>query len=144
MYDTNGSVSITRSLFIDNTLNSLEQSKFFTGGGGIYIELTECRPGIIMCDHTSNQFNKFTNYTIHNCVFESNAVTYHLNGSDPDDLANGIFITFGIGGGISLWLFGDAQNNSFQFRSTIFTFNSAHYGGGINIHSKQDTKYNSI
>ena len=140
IYDTNGTVSITKSSFINNTLNSLEQSKFFTGGGGICIELTQCAPGIVMCNHTSNHFNKFTKYTIYLCVFVGNTVTYHLNGSEPEDLANGIFITFGNinGGGISLWLFGKAQNNSFQVTSTNFTSNSAHYGGGINVNSKHN------
>ena len=61
IYETNGTVSITKSSFINNTLNSLEQSKFFTGGGGIYIDFTQCAPGpIVMCNHTSNHFNKFT------------------------------------------------------------------------------------
>ena len=43
-----------------------------------------------------------------------------------------------------MWLFGDAQNNSFQVTSTNFTSSSAHYGGGINVNSKQDTKYNIV
>ena len=97
-----------------------------------------------MCNHTSNHFNKFTKYTIENCVFEGNVVTYHLNGSEPKDFANEIFIMFGTGSGISLWLFGDAQNNSFQVTSTNFTSNNAHYGSGINVKSKQDTKYNVV
>ena len=144
VYDTNGYVSITKSSFINNALNPLEQGKFFTGGGGIYIELTQCPPGIVLCDYKSNDYNKLTNYTIDQCVFEGNNATYHLNGSQPEDLANGIFITFGTGGGISLWLYGNAQNNSFQVTLTSFTSNSARYGGGININSKQDTKYNYV
>ena len=42
IYDTNGYVSIIKLFFINNTLNLLEQSKYFSGGGGIYIEFTEC------------------------------------------------------------------------------------------------------
>ena len=144
VYDTNGSVSVTKSFFINNTLNSLEQSKLFTGGGGIYIEFTECTPGLIQCDSRSNYFNKLTKYTIDQCVFEGNAAIYHLNGSEPEDLAGGVFITFGTGGGLSLWIYGHAQNNSFQVTSTRFISNKALYGGGLNVHSRQYTKYNSV
>ena len=144
VYDTNGTVSITQSSFINNNLNLFEQSKFFTGGGGIYIEFTECTPGILKCDSTRNYFNKLTKYTIDHCVFEGNSAIYHLNGSEPEDLVGGIFITFGNGGGISLWNYGHAQNNSFQVKSTSFTSNRARYGGGINVHSRQYTQYNNV
>ena len=144
VYDTNGSVSITKSSFMNNNLNLSEQRKFFTGGGGIYIEFTECTPGTVQCDSSSNYFNKLTKYTISQCVFEGNAAIYHLNGSEPEDLAGGVFITFGTGGGLSLWIYGHAQNNSFQVTSTRFTSNTARYGGGLNVHSRQDTKYNNV
>ena len=144
VYDTNGSVSITKSSFINNDLNSSEQRRFFTGGGGIYIEFTECTPGLTQCDSSGNYFNKLTNYTIDQSIFEANAAIYHLNGSEPEDLVGGIFITFGTGGGLSLWILGHAQNNSFQITSTFFTSNIARYGGGLNVHSRQDTKYNNV
>ena len=58
VYDTNGSVSITKSSFINNNLNLSEQRKFLTGGGGIYIEFTKCAPGIMLCNCSRNYFNK--------------------------------------------------------------------------------------
>ena len=76
IYDTNGSVSIRKSFFINNTLNMLEQSKFFSGGGGLYIEFTDCSPGIAWCNSTSNYYNKFTEYKIEDCEFEG-PVTLH-------------------------------------------------------------------
>ena len=144
VYDTNGSISITKSLFINNSLNSLEQSKSFTGGGGIYIEFTECTPGIMPCNSSSNYFNKLTNYTIDYCVFEGNTAVYLLNGSEPIDLPRGVFITFSTGGGLSLWNYGDAQNNTFKVTETYFKFNRARYGGGLNVHSRQNTRHNSV
>ena len=144
VYDTSGSVRIVRSSFINNTLTSLEQNKFFTGGGGIYIEFTECTPGLKECNSTTNYFNKLASYTIDHCVFEGNAATYHLNGSERENLASGVVITFGTGGGLSLWLYGHAQNNSFQVTSTSFTFNRALYGGGLYVQSRQNTKHNDI
>ena len=144
VYDTNGIVNITKSLFIDNSLNLFEQSKFFTGGGGIYIEFTECTPGVTQCDSTSNYYNKLTKYSISHCIFKGNSAMYHLNGSEPENLASGVFINFGTGGGLSLWLYGYAQNNSFLVTSTSFTSNRARYGGGINVHSRQHIHYNNV
>ena len=144
VYDTNGTVNISKSFFINNNLNVFEQSKLFTGGGGVYIEFTECAPGVTQCDSTTNYFNELTKYTIDQCIFEGNSAIYHLNGSQPENLATGVFITFGTGGGLSLWLYGHAQNNSFQVTSTSFTSNRARYGGGINVHSRQHTQYNNV
>ena len=75
LYDTNGSVSIKKSFFINSNLNSLERSKSLTGGCGIYIEFTVCSPGLLFseCDSRSNHFNKFAKYTIDQCVIEGNA-----------------------------------------------------------------------
>ena len=43
-----------------------------------------------------------------------------------------------------MWIYGHAQNNTFQIISTFFTSNIARYGGGINVDSRQDTKYNNV
>ena len=145
IYDTNGYVSIIKSFFINNTLNLLEQSKYFSGGGGIYIEFTECPLGVTECNSTNNYFKNFTKYTIEYCKFEGNNAFYQFNTSTPEDLARGIFITFGTGGGISLWLYGHAYNNYFQITSTSFTSNrAALFGGGLYVHNKQNTRYNTV
>ena len=146
VYDTNGSVSIKKSSFINSSLNSLEQSKSLTGGCGIYIEFTVCTPGLLNseCDSRSNHYNKFTKYTIDQCVIEGNAAIFHFNGSEPEDLADIAFVTFGTGGGLSLWLFGHAQNNTFQITSTSFIANRARYGGGLNVNLKHYTRHNNV
>ena len=146
IYDTNGSVNITKTYFINNTLNSSEQSEHFTGGGGIYIEFTECPPGVTQCNSTSNTFNKLANYTIDNCVFEGNAAINHLNVREQKlkYLASRVFRTFGTGGGISLWLSGYAQNNVFQVTLTTFNSNRALYGGGLHVHNRHNAKNNNV
>ena len=144
VYDTNGSVSIKNSSFSNNSLNSLEQSKFLTGGCGIYIEFTECTPGLMQCDSRSNYFNKLTQYTIDQCVFEGNAAIYHFNGSEPEELDSVTGITFGTGGGLSLWLFGHAQNNTIQFISTSFIYNRARFAGGLSVKHRQHTTHNHV
>ena len=143
VYDTNGTVSIKKSSFINSSLNSLEQRKSLTGGCGLYIEFTVCTPGLLFseCDSKSNHFNKFVKYTIDQCVIEGNTAIFHFNGSKPEDLADIAFVS---GGGLSLWLFGHAQNNSFQVISTTFVNNRAHFGGGLNVNLRHYTRYNNV
>ena len=140
IYDTNGSVKIIKSSFINNRLNLLQQNNSFAGGGGVYIEFTECTPGVINCDSISNRFNKKAQYTVDHCIFTGNHAFYNV--SIPEEFSS--FITFGVGGGLALWLYGHAQNNSFLITSTFFGSNSALYGGGLCVHSRQDTRYNSV
>ena len=146
VYDTNGTVSIKKSSFINSSLNSLEQSQSLTGGCGLYIEFTVCSPGFLFteCDSKSNHFNKFAKYTIDQCVIEGNTANYHFNGSVPEALAEIAFVTFGTGGGLSLWLFGHAQNNSFRIISTSFVANRAYFFGGLNVNIRHHTTYNNV
>jgi len=54
MYDTSGTVNITGTAFINNKLNVIEQSRSFTGDGGIYVHFSTCCPGLLACDPNSN------------------------------------------------------------------------------------------
>ena len=138
VYDTNGSVNITESSFINNRVNQKKGS----GGGGVYIEFTECTPGLTQCNSSDNLLNSLTKYTIYRCIFQDNAA---IIGSKPKKLRRRYFLTFGSGGGLSLWNFGHAQNNTFKIISTKFISNEAlRYGGGVHIHSRQNTMYNNV
>ena len=44
---TNGTIDIVDSLFIGNELKAVEETEYFSGGGGIYIEFTNCTPGVV-------------------------------------------------------------------------------------------------
>ena len=139
MYDTNGTVNITKSSFTSNMLNIIEQSRSFTGGGGLYVHFTNCTPGIIECNALDNLYNKDSNYTIDQCTFQNNSAFYGFNGSRADDRSIGISVVFGTGGGLSYLAYGEAQNNSLRVISSSFTSNSAFYGGGINIRSRHNS-----
>ena len=144
VYDTNGTVSITRSSFINNTLNPSEQSKNFTGGSGVFIEFTDCTPGLTQCDPTSNYFNKLSNYTIDQCVFKGNVAIYHLHGSQTTEIAKNISATFGTGGGLSLCFNGNLHTNVFQVSSTSFINNTAYNGGGLSVHGFGNMSNNTV
>ena len=140
IFDTVGTVSITSSLFSENKLNSLEETKYFSGGGGIYIEFTNCTPGVAACDPSSNVHNSLSYYIIANCGFSGNNAIYNFSDSEPDRLASNVHVSFGAGGGLSVQFHGYAQNNTFRIMSCIFTLNKANSGGGVSVHCSPHLK----
>ena len=142
VYDTNGLVNITRCTFKNNKLDSLHP---YASGGGIHIEFTNCTPGVTSCDSNENTYNKNSNYIIDNCTFIGNAATYGYNRSKSENFTNDHFITFNRGGGVSLWVYGQAKNNSFKITSSVFIANSAERsGGGLYVVSRQNVTNNHV
>ena len=139
--DSNGTINITYSEFMNNSLNSVEQTANFTGGGGLYIEFTACTPGLPKCDSSTNLYNQQAKYFIDQCIFDGNNNTYIA--IDPDQPASGYHVTFGCGGGLSIWLFGNASNNSF-FISSEFSGNVANRGGGLTIDFRDNSANTSV
>ena len=135
IYDTSGLVKITRCTFTNNKLDSLHPN---ASGGGIHIEFTECAPGVASCDSHENTYNKNSKYIIDHCTFKGNNATYGHNRSEAEHFTNDHFITFNRGGGVSLWLSGQAKNNVFKVTSSHFIANSAEHGGGLFINSRQN------
>ena len=142
--DTNGTVNIVDSVFSNNQLTSSEKNINVTGGGGLYVEFTKCSPGIANCSTTDNLYNKNSSYNIVNCNFTRNNATYSLQSSGSYNFAADTYDTFGDGGGLAVWLFGKAYNNSIQIISTKFISNVAKNGGGLCVHSRQNASHNRI
>jgi len=144
MYDTNGEVNITGTYFINNKLNMTEQRTPMAGGGGVYIHFTNCAPGVSTCNTDTNPFNKDTIYVIDKCSFQNNNASYHLKDIEFDNIYGGTFVTFGSGGGISVWFYGNAHNNTLNIKQSSFINNTAGQGGGINMRNKQNANYNYV
>ena len=138
MYDTNGLVNFTKSIFANNKLEPN------LGGGGIHIEFTECTTGLTSCDPRDNPYNKHSNYIIDHCTFVGNAATYAYGSLEIEDFTNNHFVTFGTGGGVSLWFNGQAKNNSFKIISSNFISNAATNGGGLYVNSRQNSTKNHV
>ena len=142
VYDTNGLVNITRSTFTNNKLDSLHPN---ASGGGIHIEFTNCTPGVALCDSKENAYNKNSKYIIDNCAFVGNAATYRYSRSKAENFTTDHFVTFNCGGGVSLWVSGQAKNNSFKVTSLVFFGNNAERGGGgLYIISRQNATNNHV
>ena len=139
--DSNGVVEITDSVFSNNTLKSSETSRYLTGGGGIYIELTECTPGLTNCNPVDNLFNKNALYTITNCSFIFNDARHNFS---RFDLVAETYVIFGNGGGLLMFLFGQALNNTLYVYSSDFISNKANNGGGLSIDGRQNASNNSV
>ena len=139
--DSNGTISIMHSEFSNNSLNSSEQAANFTGGGGVFIEFTRCTPGLLNCNPGKNLYNHHAKYFIEQCTFDGNSNTY-VN-SEPDQPASRDHITFGCGGGLSIWLLGNAYNNLFNI-SSKFSRNKGNRGGGFCISLRDSSAYSVV
>ena len=139
--DTNGTINIIDSFFSNNILTiPAELGTILSGGGGIYIEYTECAPGVRGC----SSHYKFANNSIiiiENCVFERNHALYDFTNSLTANLDNRAYIGFGAGGGLSLQSNGQEKNTF--VRATIvssnFSNNGANNGGGLSFYSRYNT-----
>jgi len=138
--DTNGVVEITDSKFSNNKVDT---KKNHSGGGGIYVEFTECTLGNTDCNPAENQFNSYSVYNIKNCIFEYNIARH--SGSDLDYSNNaGTYIVIGYGGGMVMYFFGQASYNTLYIDSSIFFSNQANQGGGLSLSSRQNACYNQV
>ena len=144
IYDTNGMVNITDSLFTGNKLKEVENTKYLAGGGGIYIEYTNCTPGVVACDPEHNMYHRDSIYIIDNCMFKNNIALYNFSHDEPDRLADNVHVYYGVGGGLSVQLHGLAYNNSFLISNNVFDSNEANSGGGLTVDVKQSASSNTV
>ena len=143
MYDTGGTNAVSYSYFVNNTV-SLDQA----GGGGFYIEFTYCQPGSRNCNNSAIGHNSvnlscytFTNVTFANNIARNEGLNstssfimpYHANHQ-----------SFGRGGGMCLYLKGNALLNTVIFNNCTFKNNSANYGAGIMVEFQDDARGNNI
>ena len=140
--DSDGTISIKNSEFRNNSLNSSEQAVNFTGGGGLYIELTRCTPGLSNCTTSTHLHNKHAKYFIDQCIFHANNNTY-IN-TEPDQPTTGRHIAFGSGGGLSVQLYGNTDDNLFFISSSTFSRNVASHGGGFSVALRHNSTLTNI
>ena len=130
--DTNGTITIINSFFIANRIIiPAELSTIISGGGGIYIEYTECAPGVRDCNSSDYVFANNSVINVENCVFDQNRALYNFSDSLTEHLDSRTYIGFGAGGGLSLQFNGHAKD-VFIHASVVasnFSNNKADNGG---------------
>ena len=147
MYDTFGQNRISNSNFTNNCAQDNP------GGGGFYVEFTYCIPGDENCDRNSSNVvsyfsnNTEANYSFNNCSFVNNKA------HSGDSIAtNSTYIVphradhvaFGRGGGLSIFVKGNASKNFFHVFNCTFCNNSALWGGGLFVEFHDDTFNNTV
>ena len=142
--DTNGTINIINSFFSNNRVTlSAEFNTILTltGGGGIYIEYTECAPGVRNCNSSDYVLANNSVITVENCVFQHNRAFYNFNSSLTATLDNRTYIGFGAGGGLSLQFNGQKKDVFVHVTIVLSNFsdNEANNGGGLSISSRYNT-----
>ena len=132
MYDTNGTIHIENSDFVDNyPATGFSGSEF--GGGAMHIEYTYCSPGIVSttCSHTQN-WNQNAKIILKTCCFKGNIASTNTSAQISSVISS--YPTVGRGGGIWISFASNASDNSVIIHSCRFTNNTAlSYGGAVDI-----------
>ncbi|KAK3736527.1 hypothetical protein QZH41_004420 [Actinostola sp. cb2023] len=147
--DVSGTVNITDSLFKDNmprrngTNNWTDGSdnKEAHAGGGVVLLLNSY--GYNPINITTEEHDKFQ----HNGKFFFTDVEFIGNearGPDIDDKINSPLTSFSRGGGLGVYLYGNASGNAFTLSRCKFLGNRAPWGGGLQIEFKHVTEKNTI
>ena len=134
----------------DTESNSLD--RIAGGGGGLYIEYSYCVPGDetgINCLQygTTNVDVKYTK----EAVFYITNSTFEGNIANISNFDNNTFIlphkqyhaAFGRGGGLSVFVKGNASNNYIEIDNCTFKDNQAVWGGGMFVEF-QDTSHDNV
>ena len=144
MYNTIGNVSISHSIFSEN---KIKESHAISGGGGIYIEFSLCEPGTNgnNCKRTQENFTTKAVYKIDESRFINNTGTV----TDPKKVAflhSGSYThyAFGRGGGLSVYIKGNASYNFFKIKNCTFEGNIALYGAGMFVELEDTCNHNSL
>ena len=130
--DTNGTVTIKNSQFKWSTVPDLERNTS-SGGSGVYVEFT----------HHTAHYNTNSKYLFQSCKFVGNKV------SGPVLTAHGYipdlnFNSLNKGGGLCIFIRGQASNNNISIIDTKFQNNSAKWGGGLFLAFYDSPQSNSV
>ena len=133
MYDTNGTVNIFHSNFVNNSMPDDITNTNATGCGGFNVEFSYCVPGDEECGPSNRQLTHITDssYMFSNCTFINNSaitgnaarLVMHYNDH----------IGFGKGGGLAIFFVSNATGNTFQVSGCSFEGNEAVWGGGMYV-----------
>ena len=118
--DTNGTVTIKYSQFKWSTLPESQRS-ISAGGSGVYVEFT--------CNHTAT----YNQYLFKSCTFIGNNVSGPYSTKNSRYIPHSNFNGLNRGGGLCIFIKGQATNNSILISDTKFQTNSAERGGGLYV-----------
>ena len=149
MYDTDGTNTITNCVFSDNSVDAVDTP--FPGGGGFYVEFTYCIPGDIYCQYHQKEVVSYTDrntestYTFDNCSFTRNKANHSISKHSTFIVPfRADHVAFGRGGGLSIFMKGNASKNTVDISYCNFTKNLALWGGGLFVEFHDNTFNNTV
>ena len=138
LFDTVGSVNIVGCSFDNNRVSN----SLFPGGGGLYIEFTNCTPGQLgMCYHSDSIS---TSYVIKNCSFHNNYASLVSQSNTSYVSTTSYFQGLGKGGGMAIYINGNKSRCIIHLYSCTFQNNSAVFGGGLFLQFRDNPSNNYI
>lgn len=139
LYDVSGAVIVSECYFYKNGNNVSVVENI--PGGGFYIEFT-VKGGLYPFQKPPGELYQ-SNGTFHfnNVTFERNNATLVNVPVTPGGTRH---IAFGRGGGASIFIKGQAKNNSFLFENCSFIGNGANWGAGLFFEHQDETQMNLI
>ena len=137
-FDTVGNVKITNCTLENNWV----RDSHYPGGGGLYIEFTNCTPGSLWNCHHKVLLS--SQYIIQNSSFIDNSATLLSNETTGYVKPSVYFEGLGKGGGIAVYFNGNSKNHSVRVFNCTFHNNSAVFGGGMFIQYRDSPMNNSI
>ena len=141
LFDTVGSVNIINCSFENNRVID----SYYPGGGGLYIEFTNCTPGYLgNCHHTDHKVSFKSQYKVENCAFENNYASLVSIDKTGYKSPYVYFQGLGKGGGMAVYFNGDSTNHTVQVLNCVFHDNSAVFGGGIFFQYRDTPLHNSL
>ena len=148
MYDTTGINTISNCTFYNNSVPKPNLGPY-SGGGGVCVEFSYCRPGDNDCSNVSFQTgnNSDSVYLFDNCEFidnKANTLEKYKSSSSFILPYHKIHEAFGRGGGLSVFFKGSAKNNTIHVVNCTFKYNLALWGGGLLIEFDDNSIFNVV
>lgn len=140
LFDTVGEVKITDCCFENNRVRS--PHALYPGGGGLYIEFTNCTPGHFGSCHHDGFVS--SSYIIKNCWFMNNNASLLSISDTSYTLSKGSFQGMGKGGGMAIFINGKNENCSIKVINCTFFNNSAVFGGGLFVQFRDRPSNNFV
>ena len=131
MYDVTGNVTVTNSIFRNNSVPLCEVD-IYPGGGGFSVEFTYCK---LVSNISSSCYNtnKGAVYLFDNCTFDHNtaSIPNQINSPYASETFGIGNQQFGSGGGLSIFFRGHSIQNVINISNCVFDHNKAVWGGGF-------------
>ena len=140
-------IRITDAWFVTNTV-----TRATAGGGGVYVEFSECKPGNVSCVNDTDSADvpsahtSFSVYEFVSCHFINNSASsggFKTTQSFNSETKSNHYV-FGRGGGLLVYFKGNASNNSVSLSACEFAENQANLGAGLFTSFSDKSQSNSM